>query len=149
MKVWGLQSADLKINLKNRIKPKEFPCAFEMTKSQHQRSDRTGSVLLCQTDHKIKFMLFLSVNQDSCVRAEKNLVESYVRGEDLEIKEWKRSSWIVFLWSFICKEAPGEMNLYPIPVWESSTITLFLWLNIFLFTVMLWLVVSTWCLWIK
>lgn len=69
----SLKVANLKINLKSHIKPKAFSSAFEVTKSWHQRNDRTGSILLCQTDHKIKFMLFLSVKQDSCVRAVKKI----------------------------------------------------------------------------
>lgn len=69
----SLNVANLRINLKSLIKLKEFPFAFEVTKSHHQRSDRTGSVLLCQTDQKIKFTLFLGGKQDSCVRAEEKI----------------------------------------------------------------------------
>lgn len=115
-----------------------------------QRSDGTGSMLLGQTVHKIKSMLFLVVKQDSCVGAEKKKWWKAVWEErTLREKEWEKSSQSVFLWSFMCKETPGIMNLYHIAVLASSTITLFLLLSIFLFTVMLWLVVSTWCLWIK
>lgn len=119
----GLNFANLKINLKSLIKLKEFPFAFEGTKSQQQRSGRRGSMSLCQTDQKIKFTLFLGGNQDSCVRAEEKIGGKLYERRGPWENEMRKEFQIVFLWSFIHKETPGNMNLYPIPVLESSTIT--------------------------